>query len=184
MRQIRLISADEALADLQQRCGGRMPGTLAVPELLALVRQGRCMGLRIAREFAAFDGEAQVSGFVRIHPLGEAGGGGCELLIENWQRSAASPSQGREFAERLDAIDRATAEVSARLDARQRVQVLSALASDAAQSANGSDGGTGRGMERSCRSLRESLISNRCTGGCSMAQPANLPDRSVTGVCG
>ncbi|WP_084662482.1 ATP-binding protein [Erythrobacter sanguineus] len=129
----RLISADEALAELHQRCGGQMSGTLAIPELLALVRQGRRMGLRIAREFFAFDGEARISGFARIHPLAEAEGGGCEVLVENWQRSAASPSQGRELAERLDAIDRATAEISARLDARQRVQVLSALAPDAAE---------------------------------------------------
>jgi signal transduction histidine kinase len=129
--QDRLLSADEALAELQERCGGALPGTLAIPELLALVQQARRMGLRIARAFSAFDGDAEISGFVRIHPLGEAEGGGCEVLVENWQRSALSPPSSREFAERLDAIDRATAEVSARLDARQRVQVLSALAADA-----------------------------------------------------
>lgn len=129
-----LLNADEPLAELQARCGGRVPGPLAIPELLDLVRQGRRMGLRIAREFSAFDGEALVSGFARIHPAGEDAGesGGCEVLVENWQRSLPPAPEGRAFAERLDAIDRATAEVSARLDARQRVQVLSALAPDAA----------------------------------------------------
>lgn len=127
-----LLSADEALAELQARCGGRVPGPLAIPELRELVRQTRRMGLRLAREFTAFDGEALVTGFARIHPVGETEGGGCEVLVENWQRSAHTAPEGREFAERLDAIDRATAEVSARLDARQRVQVLSALAPDAA----------------------------------------------------
>lgn len=131
----RLLTADEPLAELQERCGGGMPGTLAIPELLALVRQARRMGLRIAREFTAFDGDALVSGFVRIHPIdagANADGGGCEVLVENWQRSPLSPPSNRDFAERIDAIDRATAEVSARLDDRQRVQVLSALAPDAA----------------------------------------------------
>lgn len=128
----RLLSADAALADLQERCGGDLPGTLAIPELLALVQQARRMGLRIARSFSAFDGDAQVSGFARIHPLGQADGGGCEVLVENWQRSALVPRSGREFADKIDAIDRATAEVSARLDARQQVQVLSATAADAA----------------------------------------------------
>lgn len=128
----RLLSADAPLADLQERCGGDLPGTLAIPELLALVQQARAMGLKIARAFSAFDGDAEVSGFARIHPLGEADGGGCEVLVENWQRSPLNPPSQREFAERLDAIDRATAEVSARLDARQRVQVLSARAPDAA----------------------------------------------------
>lgn len=127
-----LLSADAPLADLQERCGGNLPGTLAIPELLVLVRQARALGLRIARGFSAFDGDAEVSGFARIHPLAEHDGGGCELLVENWLRSPLTPSSAREFADRLDAIDRATAEVSARLDARQRLQVLSARAHDAA----------------------------------------------------
>lgn len=127
-----LLNADETLAELQARCGGRVPGPLAIPELLALVRQARGMGLRIAREFTAFDGEALVSGFARIAPAEAASGGGCEVLVENWQRSLPPAPEGRAYAERLDAIDRATAEVSARLDAGQRVQVLSALAPDAA----------------------------------------------------
>ncbi len=129
--QGRLMSADAPLAELQERCGGDLPGTLAIPELLALVQQARAMGLKIARSFSAFDGDAEISGFARIHPLGPEDGGGCEVLIENWQRSNVMPPGAREFAARLDAIDRATAEVSARLDARQRIVVLSARAPDA-----------------------------------------------------
>lgn len=128
----RLLSADAPLAELQERCGGDMPGMLAIPELRALVQQARALRLRIARAFSAFDGEAEVSGFARIHPLGAADGGGCEVLVENWQRNPIPPLSQREFADRLDAVDRATAEVSARLDAGQRVQVLSARAPDAA----------------------------------------------------
>lgn len=128
----RLLSADELLADLQERCGGELPGTLAIPELLALVQQARRMGLRLARSFSAFDGDGLVTGFARIHPLGEVDGGGCEVLVENWHRSAATPPSANAYANRIDAIDRATAEVNARLDARQRVQVLSVLAADAA----------------------------------------------------
>jgi signal transduction histidine kinase len=128
----RLLSADAPLAELQERCGGDLPGSLAIPELLALVQQARRMGLRIARAFSAFDGDAEVSGFARIHPLADDDGGGCEVLVENWQRTPLPPPSAREFAGRLDAIDHATAEVSARLDARQRVAVLSARAPDAA----------------------------------------------------
>ncbi len=127
-----LTGADETLAELQARCGGRVPGPLAIPELLALVQQARELGLRIARAFTAFDGEAVVSGFARIDPTAMSAAGGCEVLVENWQRSLPPVPEGRAFADRLDAIDRATAEVSARLDARQQVQVLSALAPDAA----------------------------------------------------
>ncbi|MEL6878598.1 MAG: ATP-binding protein [Pseudomonadota bacterium] len=129
--QDRLLSADEPLADLHARCGGAMPGVLAIPELLDLVRQGRTFGLRLAREFTAFDGEDVVTGFVRIHPLPGDAGGGCELLIENWHRREAVAEDESEIAARMDGVDRATAEVVIRLDRKQNVQFLSVLASDA-----------------------------------------------------
>lgn len=128
----RLLHADEPLAELQERCGGTIPGMLAIPELLDLVQQGRRMGLRLAREFTAFDGEALITGFARIHPQNESAGGGCEVLVENWRRGVRQAPGGRDFGAQIDAIDRATAEVHARLDARQGVQVLSTLAPDAA----------------------------------------------------
>jgi len=126
----RLITADDPLAELHKSCGGVMQGVLAVPELLDLVRRGRRMGLKIAREFSAFDGVETVSGFVRVHPLSPDEGGGCELLIENWQRNPLPQTSSLEFAERIDAIDRAAAEVTARLDARQKVQFITTAAFD------------------------------------------------------
>lgn len=127
----RLLTADEPLAELHENCGGSLPGTLAVPELLDLVRQARQMGLRIAREFTAFDGAEMVSGFVRVHPLGKDHGGGCEVLVENWQRAPQPQANSHDVADRIDAIDRAAAEVSARLDPRQQIQFLTSTAPDA-----------------------------------------------------
>lgn len=129
----RLLTADEPLADLHERCGGAIPGTLAVPELLELVRQGRQLGLKIAREFSAFDGDELVTGFVRINPLGGSAGGGCEVLVENWHRVQQQSETVQDIADRLDAIDRAAAEIVARLDGQQRMQLLSALSSDSAE---------------------------------------------------
>jgi len=128
----RLLSADDPLAELHERCGGTLPGTLAVPELLDLVRQGRRMGLKLAREFGAFDGEEMVSGVVRVHPLDPDQGGGCELLIENWQRRAVPEMNSREMAQRIDEIDRACAEFSIRLDTQQRLQLFQTTAADGA----------------------------------------------------
>lgn len=135
----RLISADEPLADLQEACGGRMSSTLAVPELLDLVRQCRERGLRIARPFTALDGEDVVSGFARIHPLGtaeqkEAGlSGGCEILIENWLSAPHLEDGSRGTTQWLDAADRASAEITAHLDARQMLQTLSSHSADASK---------------------------------------------------
>lgn len=131
--QDRLVTADDPLAELQANCGGVIPGTLAVPELLDLVQQGREMGLRIAREFSAYDGAEHVSGFVRVNPIGNEAGGGCELIVENWQRTQAQPISTREMAERLDTIDRAAAEVTARLNQAQQVQLLDTSAPDSAE---------------------------------------------------
>lgn len=126
----RLLSADDPLAELHEACGGTIPGVIAVPELLDLVQQARRMGLRIAREFSAYDGEDFVSGFARVYPLNEEQGGGCEVLVENWQRTAAPEPDARMLALRLDEIDRTSAEVTARLDQRQRIQLLSTAAAD------------------------------------------------------
>ncbi|MFL0671227.1 MAG: sensor histidine kinase [Erythrobacter sp.] len=127
----RLISADTPLALLQERCGGALPGMLAIPELLEQVQHARAIGLRIARSFSAFDGEDVISGFVRINPRGADAGGGCEVLVESWQRSPAAFSGSHALAQYLDAIDRASAEITLRLDARQRVQMAGVLSADA-----------------------------------------------------
>ena len=51
----RLVEADAALAGLQVRCGGDMPGTLAVPALLTLVRRVRASGVAQLRQLGAVD---------------------------------------------------------------------------------------------------------------------------------
>lgn len=127
----RLLNAEGPLAELQIACGGELPGALAVPELLELVRQARGMGLRIAREFGAHDGEDLVTGFVRINPRPEGQGAGCEMLIENWRRHPHALSAADQYAEQLDAVDRATAEASGRLDGEQHVQLVDLVAPDA-----------------------------------------------------
>lgn len=126
----RLLTADEPLADLHARCGGTLPGTLAIPELLALVKQGRELGLKIAREFAAFDGEEIVRGFVRVSPLEEHMGGGCEVLIEQWHTYPQPEEDSVSTASLLDDVDRASAEITARLDQSQRAQVWNFAAAD------------------------------------------------------
>ncbi len=128
--QDRLLSADELLADLHLRCGGAIPGTLAVPELLRLVHQARTLQLRLAREFSAFDGSDFVTGFARIDPLAEEASGGCQLSIDNWQRRQAIDQDPDHLASVLDTIDRNNAEVAILLDGNQRVQLFEVGADD------------------------------------------------------
>ena len=125
----RLVHADELLAELQEACGGRLPGVLAVPELLELVRQARELKLRIAREFSAYDGRDVIAGFVRIRPIERSedapeGENGCEITIENWQSYSQDDPNPHTGAGSLDEADKAAAEISAYLDAKQNLQFL------------------------------------------------------------
>ena len=132
----RLVQADELLAELQEACGGRLPGVLAVPELLDLVRQSRELKLRIAREFSAYDGRDVIAGFVRIRPVEQAedaseSDDGCEILIENWQSFPQDDANPKRDGISLDQADRAAAEIVAQLDAKQHLQFLTVCSADA-----------------------------------------------------
>jgi signal transduction histidine kinase len=119
-----LIEADEPLAGLQLRSGGELPGVIASPALLELVRKARVYGLRLARAIHAQDDHDQVTAWVEVTPLGD--GDGCQIGLSGWH-SAPLPSADGGAAERRRAgIARELAELSARLGARQ--ELLSAEA--------------------------------------------------------
>lgn len=115
----RLLSADEPLAGLQRRCGGEMPGTIAIPELLELVRKARRYRFRLARAVNVHDGSEQVTAWVEIDP--HEADEGCDIRVRSWQ-SAPQPVEDPAWSEQRRAMtERHLAELSARLDAAQRV---------------------------------------------------------------
>ena len=125
----RLVQADEPLAGLHQRCGGEMPGLVAIPELLALVRKARAYGLKLARKIRAVDGDEIISAWVEIEPV-DGGDDGCEIGLANWQ-SVPMPREDEAFAaERATEIDRALSELTARLDSRQNLLAVDSDAAD------------------------------------------------------
>lgn len=122
-----LIEADEPLAGLQLRSGGELPGIIASPALLELVRKSRLYGLRLARAIRAQDGSEQITAWAEVAPGGE--GEGCTIGLSNWQASPLPDSDGSEAADRRTAIARQLAELSARLGPGQEllsVEVASA----------------------------------------------------------
>lgn len=121
--QDRLISADEPLAGLQLRCGGDLPGIIAPPALLELVRKSRCYGLRLVRAIEVQDQDEQVIAFVEISP--DPSGEGCRIALAHWH-SAPLPAEDLATAsERRADIDSQLAELSARLDPDQSVLAVS-----------------------------------------------------------
>ncbi len=126
--QDRLVEADEPLAGLHLRCGGEIPGTVAVPELLSLVRKSRIYGLRLARLIRAVDGEELTQAWVEIAPA--KGGAGCTIAVASWQTSAILPDDAQLLTRRRLEIERATAELSARLDPAQKLLTVESDAVD------------------------------------------------------
>jgi signal transduction histidine kinase len=84
-----LIAADPPLATLQKRAGGEEGGTLAVPQIAALARLARRLGIAVSRPVIAADGERDLDLWVRAEPDGE----GVDLAITAWtERPARQPA--------------------------------------------------------------------------------------------
>ncbi|MBW8783497.1 MAG: HAMP domain-containing histidine kinase [Novosphingobium sp.] len=128
----RLLAADEPLAGLQLRCGGSLPGRIAIPALLETVRKARRTRLKLARTVAAQDGEASVSAWIEVAPDPDEAGG-CAITVHSWQATPLPPEDTDAVLRRRAEIDRALAELTARLDARQRVLAVEQDAPDLAQ---------------------------------------------------
>ena len=128
----RLIEADEPLAGLQRRCGGELPGTVAVPQLLEVVRKARTLGLKLARSIVALDGEETVRAWVEVSPMTGAEEGGCAIAVGAWSTTPVPAETNVEVAIRRISIDRAAAELTARLDPAQRPIAVECTAPDLA----------------------------------------------------
>ena len=139
----RLITADEPLAGLQLRCGGELPGTIAIPALLETVRKARNYGLKLARPISASDGHDVITAWVEVEPLA-APDQGCTIILRNWQAAPLPPEDLAESARRRASIDRAVADLSARLDAGQRLLAAESDAADLADLTAAMQGGTGQ----------------------------------------
>jgi len=117
-REQRLLSADEPLGALQRACGGAIPGTLAIPELLELVRRAGHYRMKLARVIHARDEANAISAWVEVSPDDD----GCALAISNWR--AAPLDQAREPVgadDDLAGVAAQCADLHTRLDARQQV---------------------------------------------------------------
>lgn len=136
----RLLRADEPLSALQIRCGGTIPGAIAVPELRELVSKARGFGLKLARPIIAQDGQETIRAWIEVTPQE----GGCLIILRHWQASSLPPEPADLANRRRVEIDRALAELTARLDPHQRLMTVDASAGDLAQVAQAMRGGLGR----------------------------------------
>ncbi|MXP09456.1 sensor histidine kinase [Pseudoblastomonas halimionae] len=125
-RRDRLVSADEPLAGLQLRCGGEIPGVIAIPALLEEVRKARRYGLKIARSITARDDGEAVSAWIELTPLED----GCEIYVQNWQSRPLDETEHASERDGPPSTERALADFTAILDADQRIIAAESEARD------------------------------------------------------
>lgn len=138
-----LVSADKAITALQLRCGGELPGMIAVPALLEVVRKARRYGLKLARTIQAQDGVSAITAWVEVEPIAGVDAG-CEIVLRNWHATPLAAEDATEAESRRAEIDRHFAELTVRLDAGQRVLTVEAEAADLTAVAAAMEAGFGR----------------------------------------
>jgi signal transduction histidine kinase len=95
----RLVEAEARLAALQRGAGGEVGGPLAVPQIAALARLARRLGITISRPALAAEGEADLDLWVRAQPSGD----GVELAISGWtERAPRGPAPASETERQSD----------------------------------------------------------------------------------
>jgi signal transduction histidine kinase len=76
-----LQSADPALIALNQRAGGEVGGTLAVPQLATIARLAHRLGIVVSRGAVIADDEADIDLWVRAQPEGDR----IRLAVSGWR---------------------------------------------------------------------------------------------------
>ncbi|SMF75798.1 sensor histidine kinase [Allosphingosinicella indica] len=123
-RDGRLIEAEPMLEALHLRAGGVPGGPIAVPQIAALVRLSRRLGIVVSRAVVAADGDDDLDLWVRADPGDE----GASLSVSGWRRQPARPPADAPQHERDADFLRAGADWMWETDARLNFTALSSAA--------------------------------------------------------
>jgi len=123
----RLIAADPPLAALNARAGGAEGGPLSVPQIAALARLARRLGITVSRAAIAADGDQDIDLWVRAQPEGED----VALSITGWSRHAPQPAASADAALREADFQRAAADWTWESDDTLKLTQVSAAAAAA-----------------------------------------------------
>ena len=142
----RLVDAGEPLASLQEACGGKIGGPIAVPELQALVDKANTYGLRLARQFTAIDGDNSITAWVEITPKFDDEGNISQSAIDvvSWHSEELPPENELDAARRRIEINRHLADCTVRLSPSQEVLSVETEAPDLAGFVEAAREGIGR----------------------------------------
>lgn len=119
--QGRLIAADALLAELHERAGGAPGGFVAVPQIAALARLARRLGILVSRSVIAADGDVDLDLWVRAEPDAD----GVNLAVGGWTARDPAPPSGGLSAAREHDFQRAGADWLWETDHALRLTALS-----------------------------------------------------------
>src|SRR5215213_7438328 len=85
----RLVEADPMLADLQAEAGSEVGAKLALPQLAAVARLVRKLGISVSRPAVVAARDHDVEMWVRAEPDGED----VLLTVEKWKKRSPAPSR-------------------------------------------------------------------------------------------
>lgn len=124
----RLVEAEPRLMALHRAAGGEEKGPLAVPQIAALARLARRLGIVISRGVVAAEGEADLDLWVRAEPRE----GGVDLAVTGWiVRLARAPAPAADYERQSDFL-RAGADWMWETDSALRLTTVSPAAAAAA----------------------------------------------------
>jgi hypothetical protein len=140
--QANLVEAQEPLASLQLRCGGQLPGPVAIPDVREAVIQCLANRRAVSRGFSAFDGDERIEGWIELVPNDKTDG--CFLGVADWQTTPYETETDPEYEQRRLDVDRTVAEIAARLDSSQAILAVDGQAADVADAVRAMRSGAGR----------------------------------------
>jgi signal transduction histidine kinase len=124
----RLVEAEPRLMALHRSAGGEEGGPLAVPQIAALARLARRLGIVISRGAVAAEGEEDIDLWVRAEPRE----GAVELAVSGWiARPARAPAPAPDAERQADFL-RAGADWMWETDSALRLTIVSPAAAAAA----------------------------------------------------
>ena len=124
----RLVEAEPRLMALHRAAGGEEGGPLAVPQVAALARLARRLGIAISRSAVAAEGDADLDLWVRAEPRED----GVELALTGWTvRPARAPAPALDAERQADFL-RAGADWMWETDSALKLTTVSPAAAAAA----------------------------------------------------
>lgn len=116
----RLVEAEARLYELNDRAGGTLGGTLAVPQIATLARLSQRLGIAVSRSVIAADGADDIELWVRAEP----DSAGVRLEVSGWRPRPVWRAPGTE-SDRDGDFFRASADWLWETDAALRITFLS-----------------------------------------------------------